>query len=141
MVAAMGSTKPKNFLVVVISLLALFSSVMSFAKNCSDDDRYTLYFYSDSDAKVLRDQQRCDASAQSISQMECRCYEMKYQDVIKKLGEGGSPVAVATKKLSLVFNNVSCGVALDECEKACQDTQRTTANQCEPIGVAGIAAQ
>lgn len=145
---------PRRFLVGLATLLSLFSSVMGFAKGCTDDDRYTLYFYADSDAKVLRDQQRCPSSTEAtsgesktpsdmlVSQMECRCYEMKYQDVLKKLGEGRSPVAVSTKKLSMVFEGITCRAALDECEKACQESQRQTAsNQCDPINVAGIAAQ
>lgn len=136
---------PRRFLVAVASLLALFSSVMGFAKGCSDDDRYTLYFYADSDARVLRDQQRCPDStdaATGVSQMECRCYEMRYQDVVKKLGDGMSPVAVSTKKLSMVFEGVSCRTALSECEKACRENERQTAsNQCDPVNVAGIAAQ
>lgn len=146
---------PNSFLVVFASLLALFSSVMGFAKSCSDDDRYTLYFYTDSDAKVLHEQQRCPDSTNTsngelgktpsgalVGQTECRCYEMKYQDVLKKLGEGTSPVAVSTKKLSMVLDGVTCRTALDECEKACRESQRSTASsQCQPINVAGIAAQ
>jgi hypothetical protein len=119
-------------------------SSLAIAKDCFDDEAYTLYFYSASDASVLKEQRCENASGQSepdklVETKECRCYNMGFNQVSERL-KTESPVGVRTKRLigkMATSGAMSCKVALENCEKACQE-QTTDPQVCAPVVHAGL---
>lgn len=128
---------------VVLSFSLLFVTVAALAEECRDDESYTVYFYGDSDAKVLKEQ-RCESTtgesklSSIITKGVCHCYNMGPQDVLAKLNASNGPIAVTTKKVDYVARNISCQTALERCEKACQNEAKNQAKNCGQLSYAGI---
>lgn len=119
--------------------LFAFAMVSMAEPKCGDEDElYTVYFYGASDANMLKEQ-RCETSTdKTVEAAECRCYNMKYQDVVTKLGDGSGPVAVTARKLTNVSGGVTCRSALEKCEKACQTHSKTPDSGCPNLENAGV---
>lgn len=127
---------------VTLLLIGLTSNAV--AKECFDEDAYTLYFYSASDASVLKEQ-RCETSTgesqpeKVVETTECRCYNMGFKQVSERL-KTESPVLVRAKRLAgtaATTGAMSCRTALENCEKACQE-QTTNPAECAPVVHAGL---
>lgn len=132
-------------LLALILGLAFVCPALSVAQSCPDDNAFVTYFYEVDDAKILQNQ-RCEGDSAGvpervINSAECRCYSMKYQEVVTKLGTHNGPVAVATRKLSTISGSNTCRVALEACEKACSAQAQSAAPGCESTSVAGISVQ
>jgi len=141
----MSSLQESRARLKIWSIVAIlfFGATLSAQDSCpADENTFVMYVYEDSDARVLLDQ-RCEAGGESylnkvLETAECRCYDKKFSDVVRTLGENAGPIAVTTRKLKNFASGGTCGEALARCEQACIEAA-SASESCSSIRTAGVS--